>query len=203
MTQAGVTGWNRIARGLHWGMAIAIAVEVPAGFVMTWTYAAKDQQGVAAHLRSSQIHHTIGLLLILAVAFRMVWRVRHDRPAPPEGASRAERVLAAALQGVLYLLMVAIPMSGWAALSSMAAGAGYPAPPLWFFTVDGFGPSGFIPHIVRPVAWNAPVLFNYGFFARIHVWGLMLGGVVLALHVAGALKQHFVAKNDVLRRMWR
>jgi cytochrome b561 len=35
------------------------------------------------------------------------------------------------------------------------------------------------------------------------VYGLIVGGVVLALHVAGALKQHFVAKTDVLRRMWR
>jgi cytochrome b561 len=202
MTQAGATGWNSIARLLHWGTALAIAVEVPAGFVMSWTYAAKDLQGMAAHLRSSQIHHTLGLLLILAVVFRLVWRISHASPLPPAGSSRFEVALAAALQGLLYLLLLAIPLSGWAALSSMAAGAGYPAPPLWFFTSDGFGPDGFIPHIVKPVAWNAPVLFNFGFFAKMHVWGLMLGGAVLALHVAGALKQHFVAKSDVLRRMW-
>lgn len=197
-----VSGWSRVARVLHWGTALAIAVEVPAGFVMGWTYIARDPEGMAAHLRSSQIHHTLGLLLLLAVAFRIVWRLTHATPAPPSGASRAEVALAASVQGVLYLLLLAIPLSGWAALSALGAGGGYPAPSLWFFTVDGFGPDGFIPHIATPVAWNAPVLFKYGFFARIHRWGLVLGAVVLVLHVAGALKQHFVARSNVLRRMW-
>jgi len=198
-----VKSWNKVARVLHWGTALAVLVEVPIGLVMTQTYASRNAGGMTAHLRSSQIHHTLGLLLLVAVAFRIVWRISHDRPAPPAGATRAEVVLAAAIQGLLYLLLLAIPLSGWAALSAMAGGAGYPAPELWFFTTDGFGPHGFIPHIATPVAWNAPVLFNYGLFARIHVWGLIFAGFVLALHIAGALKQHFVAKSDVLSRMWR
>jgi len=199
----GVGSWNRVARLVHWGTALAVLVEVPAGFIMTYTYVARDPAGMAAHLRSSQVHHTLGMALLLAVAFRLVWRISHATPPSPALARRAEVALAAAVQGLLYVLLLAIPLSGWAALSALGAGGGYPAPPLWIFGLDGFGPHGFVPHIVRPVAWNAPVLLNYGLFAKIHVYGLIVGGVVLALHVAGALKQHFVAKTDVLRRMWR
>ncbi|WDF74834.1 cytochrome b [Novosphingobium sp. KACC 22771] len=197
-----VSGWNRVARALHWGTALAVLIEVPAGFIMSWTYAARDPAGKGNHILSSQIHHTLGMLLLIAVVFRIVWRMTHDRPPPPPSSSRLEVVLAAAVQGLLYLLLLALPLSGWAALSSMAAGGGYPAPELWFFGTDGFGPHGFIPHIVPPVEWNAPVLFKYGFFARIHIWGLWLGGALLILHIAGALKQHFIARSDVLVRMW-
>jgi cytochrome b561 len=112
-------------------------------------------------------------------------------------------MLARVTQALLYALLLVIPLSGWAALSAMAAGAGYPAPPIWFFTHDGFGPGGIIPHIVPPVAWNAPVLFNFGFFARTHVYGLMLGGVLLVLHGSAALIHHFVRRDDVLRAMLR
>jgi cytochrome b561 len=203
MAQAGNPGWTRTARLLHWGVALAIAVEVPAGFIMSWTYAAKDAAGKADHILASQIHHTIGLLLIAIVLFRLYWRWQHPAPPLPADTPRWQAMLARVTQALLYALLLVIPLSGWAALSAMAAGAGYPAPPIWFFTHDGFGPGGMIPHIVPPVAWNAPVLFNFGFFARMHVYGLMLGGVLLALHGSAALLHHFVRRDQVLRAMWR
>ncbi len=203
MQQADNPGWTRTARLLHWGMALAIAVEVPAGFIMSWTYSAKDAAGKANHILSSQIHHTIGLLLIAAVLFRLYWRWQHPAPPLPADTPRWQAMLARMTQALLYALLLVIPLSGWAALSAMAAGGGYPAPPIWFFTHDGFGPGGMIPHIVPPVAWNAPVLFNFGFFARMHVYGLMLGGVLLVLHGSAALVHHFVRRDKVLLGMWR
>jgi cytochrome b561 len=184
-------------------VALAIAVEVPAGFIMSWTYAAKDAGGKADHILASQIHHTIGLLLIAVVFFRLYWRWQHPAPPLPADTPPWQTMLARITQALLYALLLVIPLSGWAALSAMAAGAGYPAPPIWFFNHDGFGPGGMIPHIVPPVAWNAPVLFNFGFFARMHVYGLMLGGVLLVLHGSAALVHHFVRRDEVLAGMWR
>ena len=203
MAKAGNPDWTRTARLLHWGTALAIAVEVPAGFIMSWTYVAKDAGGKANHVLASQIHHTIGLLLIAAVLFRLAWRWRHPAPLLPADTPRWQAGLARVTQALLYALLLVIPLSGWAAISSMAAGGGYSAPSIWFFTHDGFGPGGMIPHIVPPVAWNAPVLFNFGFFARTHVYGLMLGGVLLVLHGSAALVHHFVRHDEVLRAMWR
>jgi len=193
--------WTRLARWLHWGMALAILIEVPAGLAMAWTYAAKSTDGQAVHLRSSQIHHTIGMLLIGVVLVRLWWRWRHGAPALPAQTPRWQAVVARGTQALLYGLLLLVPLSGYAALSAMAGGAGYPAPPLWLFTHNGFGPGGIVPHIVPPVAWNAPVLLNYGLFARAHVYMLMVGGGLLALHVGAALFHHFVRRDGVLAAM--
>lgn len=198
---ASVTRWNSVAKGLHWIIALAILAEVPAGFAMAWSYGAKDPEGHAWHILMSQIHHTIGLLLIAAVIARIGWRLTHPVPPLPRGTSRAAALLAHAVQAVLYALLLLVPVTGWAALSALAGAAGYPAPEIWFFGHDGFGPGGLIPHIVTPVAYNSPVLFSYGFFAQAHVWLLIGGAFVLTLHVAGALRHHFILKDNVLRRM--
>lgn len=196
-----VTHWNRAARLLHWGTALAILVEVPVGFAMAWTYGAKGESAAAVHLRASQAHHTLGLLLIAAVAIRLIWRLSHPAPPLPRGTGAAQKLAARGVQALLYALLLALPLTGWAALSSMAAGAGYPAPEMWFFTHDGFGPGGVIPHIVTPKPWNSPGLLTYGTFARAHVWLLIGGAVVLAAHIAGALWHHFVKRDGVLARM--
>ena len=201
--------WTRTARWLHWGMAAAILVEVPAGFAMAWTYAAAfkaSKSGTAStaaevHLRASQAHHTIGMLVLVAVLLRLYWRSSHPAPNLPRSTGAVQRVLARGVQALLYALLLLMPLTGWAALSSMAAGAGYPAPPMWFFGHDGFGPGGLIPHIVPPVAWNAPGLLTYGTFAKAHVWLLWAGGAVLGLHILAAFYHHFVLRDGVLNAM--
>lgn len=203
VTRGETTRWSRPIRVIHWGVALGILCEVPAGFAMAWTYAARDAAGVATHLRASQVHHTLGLLILLVVGVRLVVRLRHGSPPVPAGSGQAEAAISRVVQVGLYGLLFLLPLSGWAALSALGAGGGYPAPALWVFAWDGFGPGGLVPHLVPPVPWNAPVLLNYSLFARLHRWGLVLGGVLLALHVVGALKQHFINRNDVLRRMWK
>lgn len=192
------TNWTRTARVLHWTMALAIAAIVPAGYVMAWTYGAATNGPVKTlHITASQVHHTLGLIILALALVRLAWRLRHPAPPLPSGThTAAPRVV----QFLLYALLFLLPLSGWASLSAMAGGAGYPAPELWFFTVDGFR-AGFIPHIVTPKLWNDPGLLTYGTFARAHVWLLWAGGLLLTLHIAGALWHHFVRKDNVLRAM--
>jgi cytochrome b561 len=194
--------WTRTARLLHWGMALAVLVEVPAGFAMAWTYGSKAAGEQALHLRASQTHHTLGMLILLAVLYRLFWRWKQGAPALPAETAPWQRLAARGTQAVLYLLLLLIPLSGWAALSALGAGGGYPAPEMWFFTHDGFGPSGMIPHLVEPHPWNAKVLLGYGLFARAHVYMLMLGGVLVAVHGLAALYHHFIRRDGVLRQMW-
>lgn len=192
--------WTRTARILHWAMAAMILVIVPAGFIMTWTYVASIKGGPLAgvHIRASQVHHTLGLIILALALYRLWWRLRHPAPPLPAGTSAfAPR----AVQALLYALMILLPLSGWAALSALGTGAGYSGTPMWFFTHDGFGPGGMIPHIVTPKPWNAPSLFTYGTFGHAHrymVWG---GGVLLALHIGGGLWHHFVRRDSVLKAM--
>ena len=192
--------WTRTARLLHWGTALAVLVIVPAGYVMAWTYLDGSKGGPLAwlHIRASQVHHTLGLLILAAALFRLYWRLRHPAPPLPQGTSAfAPR----AVQALLYVLLLALPLTGWAALSSLAGAAGYPAPSMWFFTHDGFGPGGLIPHIVSPRPWNAPGLLTYGTFAKTHVYLIWAGGALLLAHIGGALWHHFVRRDNVLRAM--
>lgn len=195
--------WTRAARWLHWGTALAVLVEVPIGFLMAWTYLDGARGGplAAVHIRASQIHHTLGLLLLLTTLLRLWWRWQHPAPPLPGAASPLARLGARLVQALLYGLLICLPLSGWAALSALGAGAGFPAPQLWFFTHDGFGPGGWIPHLVDPRPWNAPGPIGYGLFAKTHVYLLWAGGLLLILHVGAALKHHFVDRDGVLRRM--
>lgn len=196
-------GWNCTARWFHWGTALAIFVEVPAGFAMAWTYldGARGSPLAWLHLRASQVHHTLGLIMLLAVIVRLFWRWRHRAPELPVGTGAGARLAARSVQAALYLLLLVLPLSGWAALSALGAGAGYPAPQMWFFSHDGFGPGGLIPHIITPRPWNAPGIIGYSLFAKSHVYMVWAGGVLLLLHVGGALKHHLIDRDGVLLRM--
>lgn len=192
--------WTRTARVLHWTMALAIFVMVPVGYAMTWTYGAAMKGGLLAevHLRSSQLHHTLGMIILALAVVRLYWRLRHPAPALPVGTgSVAPRVV----QGLLYALLLLLPLSGWAALSALGSGAGYPAASMWFLTHDGFGSDGLIPRIVTAKPWNAPGWFTYGTFAHAHLWMVWGGGVLLAVHVGAALWHHFVRRETVLAAM--
>jgi len=194
-------GWTRVARWLHWGMALAILVEVPAGLVMAWTYAPPGAPNERLHITASQFHHTLGMLLLAAVLFRLGWRFAHPAPPLPAGSSRLEVLLASVVQGLIYALLVLIPLTGWAALSSLADVPGFGPTQMWLFGHDGFGPDGIIPRLVPAVPYGGPDLFKYSLFGQAHVWGIYLGGALLLLHMLAALRHHFVSQNNVLRRM--
>jgi cytochrome b561 len=192
--------WTRTARVLHWTTAGGLAIIVPAGFIMTRTYLAAVRGGPLAwaHIRASQVHHTLGLLLLVLAIGRLWWRLRHPAPPMPQGT---RTILPRMVQAMLYGLLLVLPLSGWAALSSLGAADDYPAPSMWFFTHDGFAPGGLIPHLVPPRPWNDPGLLTYGTFARAHVYLLWAGAGLLCLHVAGGLWHHFVRGDGVLRAM--
>jgi cytochrome b561 len=113
---------------------------------------------------------------------RLVWRWLNPVPTLDGLARGWERVLAGLSHALLYLLIFALPVSGW--LMSSARG----------FTVSWFG------------LWSLPDLIardtaRYEFLKDLHHQLFAALVVVAALHVAGALKHHFVDRNDVLRRM--
>lgn len=201
MSKENSGGWTRVARWLHWGMALAILIEVPAGYLMAYTYAPPGAENEALHITASQTHHTLGMLILAAVLFRLGWRFTHPAPPMPSGAGWLEKALARLVQLLLYALLVAIPLTGWAALSSLAEFGNYGPTRMWFFTHDGFGPDGIFPRLVPAVAYDSGELLSYSLFGSAHVWLIYLGGCLLLLHILAALRHHFVSRNNVLRQM--
>jgi cytochrome b561 len=174
--------WGVPARVLHWGMALLIAAQVPLGFWMNRIYKqliADNSQDFSQLLQVSQWHHTVGFCVLLLVVARLVWRAVNPAPGLPIKLAPWQRYLARTTHIVLYGLLITFPLTGWATLSAYEGEF-----PIYFFGWDGS---------------HAP----YEFYAAIHKACWRLGAAVLALHVAAALWHQLVAKDNLLRRMWR
>jgi cytochrome b561 len=197
----GTNHWGLVARSLHWGMAAMILLEVPAGFIMTRTYRSRDPIGMAWHYWASNIHHTTGMLILALALLRGIWRLAGPVPVPLGKPSMLERVVAKTTHWLLYALLILIPLSGWAALSSLADSAAFGRTVLWFFGRNGF--DTVIPRIVPPLPWDSDHFLNFVLFARSHTWLLIFGAVLLTVHIAAALRHHILKRDATLHRMVR
>jgi cytochrome b561 len=182
--------WGRIARSLHWLIALLILVQVPLGFYMNSVYDALKASGSrdwSELLLISRLHHTNGFLILILVALRLLWRVSNPTPAMPAGLAAWQRFTARATHVFLYALLLTFPLTGWAALSAYEFDF-----PIYFFGIE---------HMPRIVPQADGTHAPYEFYAEIHEACWRIGALVLGLHVVIALWHHFVARDEVLRRM--
>lgn len=160
----------------HWLTVLLLIGSFSLGFYMT------DLALSPIKLKLYSYHKWIGVTVFLLAALRFGWRVAVPPPALPAGMAPWEKRAAEATHRLLYLLLFAAPLSGW--LMSSAKG---------FQTVY----FGLLP--LPDLLHKNPPLGEA--LTEVHVtlvW--MLLGLV-ALHVAAALKHHFVNRDDVLSRM--
>lgn len=168
--------YTTTAIGLHWGIALAIAATFALGLYMTELPFSPDK------LRLYAWHKWAGVSIFLLVLMRLGWRLAHRPPAPPAGMPRWEIRAAAAVHGLLYALMLAVPLTGW--LMSSAKGV----PTVWFGVLP-------LPDLVAKDKALGELL------ASTHkTLNFSLAALVL-LHAAAALRHHFVLHDGVLARM--
>ena len=191
------TRWDSLVKAAHWTIALLILVEVPAGFVMSMTYGPsfKDARALELHIFASQFHHTVGFLVLAGALFWIVRRLRRGRPSWDGAVPRSQRILASSVHGLLLVLLVLIPWSGWTAISALADSPAFGTTHLWFFGFDRL-----LPMIWEPLPFDDPT--GYARFGKLHVWGLWAGLALVTLHVASALWHHVAVRDGVLRRMW-
>jgi cytochrome b561 len=127
-------------------------------------------------------HKSVGITILALVLLRLLWRALNQNPELPGNLKPYERVLAHFSHITLYVLLFAMPLSGW----MMSSARGFPVS--WF---------GFI-QLPDLVPKSKPL---YDFFIATHETLAWLLAIVVTLHVAAALKHHFIHKDDVLRRM--
>lgn len=184
-----------VVRLSHWTAAVLIAVTVPVGFWMSNTYAAaQSNPGLEPRLHLlSAVHHTIGFtVLALAGVWAAARAAGRGGPEPPRSSRVREppawrEAAARTVHALLFLLLIVLPLSGWAALSAFGEF------PIYFFAHH-------MPGIVPRVAFDAAQ--GYAFYAQVHRWCWRAGAALLGLHVAAALWHHYVVKDGVLARMW-
>jgi len=127
-------------------------------------------------------HKWIGITVFGLALLRVLWRITHPVPPPPAGMPAWQRQLAAAVHGLLYLLLILIPLSGWL----MSSAKGFQTVYLGIWPIpDLLGKHEALGEILEEVH---EALNN----------GLMW---LLLAHVGAALKHHYLDRDDVLRRM--
>lgn len=168
--------WSTVSISLHWLMALLIA----ALFMLGWM--ASTWHLSPLKLKLFVWHKSLGLVVLGLVLVRIFWRLIAARPAWPSAMSMLERKLASIAHGLLYLLMVAMPLSGW--LINSAANI-----PFRMFGLVRIPQLVAADESMRALAETAHLALFWLFVA------------VLVLHIAAALKHHFVDKDEVLRAM--
>ncbi len=169
--------WGGISQLLHWTIAVLILSIGAVGLVMGelprspkyfWVYTA---------------HKSLGLTVLALVIARIAWRLYAGAPQPVPGTPRWQARLASLTHGALYLLILAMPLSGW--LYDSASGL---RPFRWFGLAE-------VPKLSAP---------SESLAGAMHTTHELLFWVLVALvagHAAAALYHHFFRRDATLARM--
>jgi cytochrome b561 len=103
-------------RVLHWGMALLIFFNLIFTEGMeTWNRAAEKNETITPDMISSaNIHAYVGIAILVLALLRIVLRLVQGAPDLPADEPPVLRMVAAATHGLLYLLMIILPLSGMA-----------------------------------------------------------------------------------------
>ena len=168
--------YSRTAVWLHWIIALLIVANLLLGF-----FREDFDKPVRAAMMS--LHKPIGLTILALTFARIAWRLGH-RPPPFDPVMKAwERGVARLVHWLFYLLLLALPLSGWMIVSTNNRSTS------WFGLFD-------IPPLPGPRGEDI-----HEFFEEAHEFLAYAMLVLLALHVGGALKHHLEGHRHLIGRM--
>ena len=167
---------------MHWLTALFILILFTLGIWMTARSGANLWDALTDTLYAW--HKLIGFTLLCLVTIRFFVKLNSQRPLYPASMSTGNIQLASAVHGVLYLLLLIVPLMGWAGVTA------YPA----LITVGGFHLPA-MPGIPTSEALAKQLFQIHGYLA------LLLVGLALA-HATAALRHLLIKKDGVFQRMW-
>lgn len=163
------------ARLLHWLMAVMILTMLFVGVGMLATVS-------WWHNWLLSIHKPLGIAILMLALVRLAVRMRRPPPPLPADLPAPQKLAAHASHWLLYALMIAMPLIGWAMLSA----GGYPVM---------LGTSFHLPPILPP----DPVAF--AILRHLHTWLALLLYVTFLGHLAAALYHGLIRRDGVLSSM--
>jgi len=191
------TRYTKTAVFLHWLIAICIFGMFALGWYMSelpkeapkqmaydlfdWgIYSWQLSEEVSPRTFYFNLHKSLGVTIFALILFRILWRVTHKPPALLASYKAWERKLATGTHHLLYLMMVALPLSG-----------------IIMATYSKYGIKWFGAEFIKGLD-NTPMR---ELFKEVHeIIGVIIL-LVLILHIVGALKHKFIDKDDTLKRM--
>lgn len=166
------------ARWLHWSMALLVLPMIAAGLLMVL-------DGVSRPLQNSLFlfHKNVGVLLIILIVVRLIYRWRNAPPPEPEHLSLWQVRIASITHGLLYALLLIMPLAGYIRVKA----GGFPIEAL-----DALGIPALVPRS-DALAEIAKTIHFYGGRAII---------VLIAMHIGAALFHAVIKRDGVFSRMW-
>lgn len=170
--------YSAVSIFLHWTIVVLVLTNVWMGGRMTEAAGAQQAQLLS-------VHASIGISILVLTLARLGWRLSHPWPRIPDGTPGWQRAIARFTHVSFYVALIAIPLLGW---STVSAAPG----------VDRLEVFGGIPWPLLPFGDSEARAAALGETHKAFVKAVY---VLLALHIAGALKHHFVQRDQVLHRM--
>jgi cytochrome b561 len=168
--------YGAVARSLHWIVAALIVTQ----FVL-----ARLSYGLPLGMHKLTLlarHKSVGMTVLMLAVLRVLWRFTHSPPSLPSGMSALEVFAARFTHAAFYVLLFAMPLTGW--LMSSAKN----------YSVSWFGLFTW-PDLIAPNERAFDLLRG----THDLLSGLLFG--IAVLHILAALKHHFWNRDGVLLRM--
>jgi cytochrome b561 len=178
MRNTTLSKYSRTAIILHW----LIAVLVIANVVLVSIAEGLPREAQGAYMNP---HKAIGISILALSLFRLFWRIGHKPPLMPAALAGWQAVLARITHAIFYVLIIAVPLSGWLMVSAAPGSPG----------VDFFG----LAMLDLPVG-DSKNLSGIGH--DVHETLAKLFVVLIILHVLGALKHQFIDRMPFIQRMF-
>jgi cytochrome b561 len=189
--------YTKTAIILHWLIAIFIALMFVLGWYMAelpkeapkqmaydlfdlgvYTWQAAEE--ISPRTFYFNLHKSLGLTVLALIILRILWRITHTPPAALSSYKAIEKKVATATHHSLYLLMLAVPLTGL----TMAINSKYGVKWFGIDLIAGLD--------------NKPVR---DFFECMHEFVGIVLLVLIGIHLLGALKHKFIDKDETMSRM--
>jgi cytochrome b561 len=169
--------YEPVTRGLHWLNAVLAVLAIALAFGIS---GAPRHSPVRGWLLA--LHGSVGITILAVMLFWAGWRLRHPAPPLRPMLTRLEAWLAHATQAAIFLLFIAMPLSGYAILATSGN------------SVSLYG-----------IVAIPPLLPQSGRLAQaavaLHLGGEFLIYGLVALHISAALMHGFIRRDGILERM--
>lgn len=176
MREKKVDSYSAGSKSLHWIVAVLVLMMLSFGFFLDDV--PEQFQGTAY-----MMHKSIGLTIFFLMIVRLFWITYTGKPELPFSVPRWERVFSQFIQISLYVCLFAMPLAGWVmsvAKDRVPTFFGLFSMPLYGVPVN---------HDLAKWMEGAHEIIAYILIT------------LISLHVAGALKHHFIDKDKIMRRM--
>ncbi|ATQ44244.1 cytochrome b [Caulobacter mirabilis] len=184
MTQA---RYSAVAIVLHWTIALLMV------WVVGLAWYADTLEG-SARIEPLQLHKPLGITILVLTVLRLLWRLAKKPPALSTHLKPWERFLAHAVHVLFYVVLLALPLSGWAMVSASKLITVFP---INMFGLFEWPALSFLTNL--PADQLKPT--HDALQEAHHLLAKVIIYVLIPLHILGALKHQFLDKDNELARM--